>query len=76
MPVTAKHKITGRIVEVPTHYLDHPVLGKNLIALDAELESASKKEKKSKEQVALEAQVEEPETQIEDKKHKDLKNVN
>ena len=76
MPVKAKHKLTGHIVEVPSHYIDHPTLGKNLVALDAKIESAPKKEKKSKEQVAPEAQVVVPETQIETKEHKDLEDVN
>lgn len=44
----AKHKLTGNIVDVPAHYIGHPSLGKNLIAVDAEVQAAPKKENKKK----------------------------
>ena len=43
---TAKNTRTGMIVSVPNHYIGHPVLGKNLIAVDGKVEAAPKKEKK------------------------------
>ena len=42
----AKNTRTGMIVSVPNHYIGHPVLGKNLIAVDGKVEAAPKKEKK------------------------------
>lgn len=45
----AKNTRTGVIVDVPQHYIGHPVLGKNLIAVDGEqVQAAPKKEKKGK----------------------------
>lgn len=76
MPVIAKHKLTGHIVVVPAHYIGNPVLGKNLEVIGDEVAPAPKKEKKSKEQVAPEAQAVKPEIQIENKEHKDLEDVN
>jgi hypothetical protein len=76
VPVTVKHKLTGHIVVVPAHYIDHPVLGKNLEVVETEVVSAPKKENKSKEQVAPEAQAVKPEIQIETKEHKDIEDAN
>lgn len=42
----AKNTKTGLVVKVPSHYLGHPTLGKNLVAVDAIVEPAPKKEKK------------------------------
>ncbi len=44
----AKNTRTGKLVSVPEHYIGHPVLGKNLIAVDGKVEAAPKKEKKKK----------------------------
>ncbi len=44
----AKNTRTGKTASVPAHYIGHPVLGKDLIALDSKVEAAPKKEKKSK----------------------------
>jgi len=32
-----KHKLTGEIVNAPAHYASNPVLGKNLLPVDAEV---------------------------------------
>lgn len=42
----AKNTKTGIVVSVPDHYIGHPVLGKNLVAVAAEVQAAPKKEKK------------------------------
>jgi len=57
---------TGVIVDVPAHYINHPVLGKNLKAVGEEVQAAPKKENK-KEQPApkVEPVVVEPEIIIE-----------
>lgn len=47
----AKNTKTGLVVKVPSHYLGHPVLGKNLVALGEEV-AVAPKEKKNKEQPA------------------------
>jgi hypothetical protein len=44
----AKNTRTGKITSVPEHYIGHPVLGKDLIAIDGKVEAAPKKEKKKK----------------------------
>lgn len=31
-----KHKLTGEIVDAPAHYAGHPVLGRNLLPVEAE----------------------------------------
>jgi len=41
---------------VPDHYLDHPILGKNLILVEDEVQAAPNKETKTKEQPAPEAE--------------------
>lgn len=43
---------TGMVVDVPAHYIGHPVLGKNLVADGAKAQAAPKKETKTKEQPA------------------------
>lgn len=56
----AKNKQTGAIIDVPAHYLGHPTLGKNLIAIGEEAPAAPTKEtKKIKEQPAPELNIEE-----------------
>jgi hypothetical protein len=52
----AKNTKTGETVTVPAHYLGHPVLGKNLVAVGTEAPAAPKKEKK-KEQPAPEVEL-------------------
>lgn len=52
----AKNTKTGITVNVPEHYLGHPVLGKNLVAVGTEAPAAPKKEKK-KEQPAPEVEL-------------------
>jgi hypothetical protein len=41
-----KHKLTGEIVNAPAHYASNPILGRNLIPVDAELPLVEKKQKK------------------------------
>lgn len=70
MPLV-KNKRTGNIVSVPTHYVGHPVLGKDLEVIIDETPAESKKETKNKkEQTAPEAQIilTEPEISIEENK--------
>jgi len=52
----AKNTKTGLTVNVPEHYLGHPILGKNLVAIGSEVQAAPKKEKKK----AVQAEVTEP----------------
>lgn len=70
---TAKNTRTGKIVSVPDHYIGHPVLGNDLIAVDDEVQAAPKKKIKTKEQPAPEAVSfwAEPETNIEDEEIED-----
>lgn len=56
----AKHTRTGMIVNVPAHYIGHPVLGKNLVAVSNEAQAAPKKETHKKEQPAPVAQAHKP----------------
>jgi hypothetical protein len=44
----AKNVRTGKTVVVPEHYIGHPVLGKDLVAVGDEVQAAPKKEKKKK----------------------------
>ena len=44
---TVKNTITGNIVDVPAHYLEHPILGADLVAYTGE-EPAAKPAKASK----------------------------
>lgn len=71
----AKNTRTGMIVSVPSHYIGHPVLGKNLIAVDGKVEAAPKKEKKKKLEVELPQEITEeqpaPETNIENEENED-----
>jgi hypothetical protein len=64
----AKHTRTGNIVNVPAHYIGHPTLGKNLVAVGSEEKAAPKAVTKKKEQLAPEAKLDlaEPETNIEE----------
>lgn len=73
---------TGKIVSVPEHYIGHPVLGKNLIAVDGKVEAAPKKENKKKAEpkvfsfMAPAEEIEEqpaPETNIENEEIEDGK---
>jgi hypothetical protein len=42
-----KHKLTGEIVSAPAHYASNPILGRNLIPVDAEVPlNMDKKHKK------------------------------
>lgn len=43
-----KNTRTGKFASVPEHYIGHPVLGKDLIVVDEQVEAAPNKEKKSK----------------------------
>jgi hypothetical protein len=71
----AKNTRTDKLVSVPDHYIGHPVLGKNLIAVDGKVEAAPKKEKKKKIEVELPQEITEeqpaPETNIENEEHED-----
>ena len=60
--IYVKNVETGVYDNVPDHYLDHPILGKNLVAVDDVL--AAPKNKTIKEQPApvVEPVVAEPET--------------
>lgn len=53
----AKNTKTGVTAIVPSHYIGHPVLGKNLVAVGEEVQAAPKKETKIKEQPAPKAEV-------------------
>lgn len=57
----AKNTKTGLTVNVPEHYLGHPVLGKNLVAIGTEVPAAPKKEKKKTAEAApvVEQEIEE-----------------
>lgn len=33
--IYAKHRVSGHVGQVPAHYLDHPVLGENLVPVRA-----------------------------------------
>jgi len=72
---TAKNTRTGIIVSVPDHYIGHPVLGKNLIAVGGKVEAAPKKEKKKKAEVELPQEITEeqpaPELNIENEEYED-----
>lgn len=59
-----KNVVTGVEFEVPEHYLDHPVLGKNLVLVKDEVQAAPNTKTTPKEQPAPEAKpvVAEPET--------------
>lgn len=49
----AKNIRTGKTTNVPEHYLGHPVLGKDLIAVDGEVEAAPKEKNKKYESSSL-----------------------
>lgn len=44
----AINKRTGKTVDVPEHYIGHPVLGKDLELAGSDVQAAPKKEKKKK----------------------------
>jgi hypothetical protein len=71
----AKNTRTGKITSVPEHYIGHPLLGKNLIAVDGKVEAAPKKEKKKKVEVELPQEITEeqpaPETNLENEENED-----
>jgi hypothetical protein len=48
-----KHKLTGEIIDAPAHYALNPVLGKNLIPVDAEAPAKPEKKQKKEAPVAL-----------------------
>jgi hypothetical protein len=48
-----KHKLTGEIVSAPQHYASNPILGRNLIPVDAEVPPAVEKKQKKEAQAAL-----------------------
>lgn len=48
-----KHKLTGEIVDAPAHYASNPILGRNLIPVDAEVPPAVEKKQKKQAPVAL-----------------------
>jgi hypothetical protein len=63
MPLV-KNTITGKTVSVPSHYVSHPVLGKNLVLVTDEVQAAPKKETPKKEQPAPVVKAVEPEPEI------------
>lgn len=48
-----KHKLTGQIVDAPAHYGKHPVLGRNLVPVDAEVPPAVETKQKKEAPAAL-----------------------
>jgi hypothetical protein len=48
-----KHKLTGEIVNAPAHYATNPILGRNLIPVDAELPHDVEKKHKKEAPAAL-----------------------
>lgn len=70
----AKHKKTGQIISVPSHYIGHPVLGKNLVSVDSEVQAAPKKE--SKEQFAPKAWAKKPELKNQIEENEELEDAN
>lgn len=66
----AKNKLTGVITDVPAHYINHPSLGKNLVAID-DVQAAPKKETKIKEQPAPEVELKVAEPVIETKENEE-----
>ena len=53
-----KHKLTGEIIDAPAHYALNPVLGKNLIPVDAEVLPKAEKKRKKEAPVAIPVEVE------------------
>jgi hypothetical protein len=53
-----KHKLTGEIIDAPAHYALNPVLGKNLIPVDAEAPAKPEKKQKKEAPVAIPVEVE------------------
>lgn len=48
-----KHKLTGEIVDAPAHYASNPILGRNLIPVDAEVSPTVEKKHKKQAPEAL-----------------------
>jgi hypothetical protein len=48
-----KHKLTGEIVNAPAHYASNPILGRNLVPVDAELPLHVEKKHKKEAPAAL-----------------------
>jgi hypothetical protein len=48
-----KHKLTGEIVDAPAHYANNPILGRNLIPVDAEVSSKEETKQKKEAPAAL-----------------------
>lgn len=63
MPLV-KNTRTGNIVSVPSHYVGHSVLGKDLVLIEDEIQAAPKKETTKKEQPAPVVKAVEPEPEI------------
>jgi ribosomal protein S24E len=59
-----KHKITGQIINAPEHYGSNPVLGRNLIPVEAEFPHAEKKQKKQAHAALPEVEAQQGETLI------------
>lgn len=72
----AKNTKTGVTANVPGHYLGHPVLGKNLVAVGEEVQAAPKKETKIKEQPAPKAEVIVADADLNIKKTEELEDGN
>lgn len=53
---TVRNTRTGIIIDVPDHYVGHPVLGNDLVLFAEEVKAAPNKETKKKEQPAPEVQ--------------------
>jgi hypothetical protein len=49
----AKNTRTGKTTSVPEHYLGHPVLGKDLVAIDDKVEAAPKEKNKKYESTSF-----------------------
>lgn len=64
MPLV-KNTRTDKVMSVPAHYVSHPVLGKDLVLIEDEVQAAPKKENKyKKEQPAPVVEAVEPEPEI------------
>jgi hypothetical protein len=50
-----KHKLTGKVVEYPAHYANHPVFGKQLILVDSATQAQPEAQKE--EPIVVETEV-------------------
>jgi hypothetical protein len=50
-----KHKLTGKVVEYPAHYANHPVFGKKLIPVDSA--TPAQPEPQKEESIVVETEV-------------------